>query len=370
IWIFWTSWPWTPGRTIKVIPPAGRETTFSVNGIRIIWTTRDGIDGLWSGAWYWKRCWSGWRTRSQESGVRSQESGIRPLTPDSRPLTPGSEALFEAAAVLAGTMLMASGICGGSPTAHDSTMTLSKLIPRIARCREAFYDNVLTLVGSAGGPSAEHAERLKQEAARLKQPLGSARQHLNEYLGRHRAAQLQHRHVAMLYAEMGFPEASRQEASKIPAVSLRFVSEIWIRLTTAQRLLSEGQFLASAAKLPAEIEDLIRRGIDCGALPDPWNILGFQGMFPLSAAQEDSIRDPRIDDLINAMEHLFDLYSRLLSEAAGAGERALVKSLTTDMRRLATWWDRFASVEIQDVRRVHGGETVASAEHVAQSMGR
>src|SRR5947208_7368333 len=173
----------------------------------------------------------------------------------------------------------------------------------------------------------------------------------------------------MLYAEMGFPEASRQEASKIPAVSLRFVSEIWIRLTTAQRLLVEGQ-LASAAKLPAEIEDLIRRGIDCGALPDPWNILGFQGMFPLSAAQEDSIRDPRIDDLINVMEHLFDLYSRLLSEAAGAGERALVKSLTTDMRRLATWWDRFASVEVKDVRRVHGGEAVASAEHVAQSMGR
>src|SRR5439155_4942980 len=172
------------------------------------------------------------------------------------------------------------------------------------------------------------------------------------------------------YAEMGFPEASRQEASKIPAVSLRFVSEIWIRLTTAQRLLSEGQFLASAAKLPAEIEDLIRRGIDCGALPDPWNILGFQGMFPLSAAQEDSIRDPRIDDLINAMEHLFDLYSRLLSEAAGAGERGLVKSLTTDMRRLATWWDRFASAEVKDVRRVHGGESVASAEHVAQSMGR
>jgi hypothetical protein len=279
------------------------------------------------------------------------------------------EALFEAAAVLVGTMLMASGICGGSPTAHDSTMTLSKLIPRIARCRDAFYDNVLTLAESAGGPSATHAERLRQEAARLKQPLGSARQHLNEYLARHRAGQLQHRHVAMLFAEMGFPDASRQEAGKIPAVSVRFLTEIWIRLTTAQRLLSEGQ-LSEAAKLPAEMEDLIHRGIGCGALPDQWNILGFQGMFPLSAAQEDSIRDPRIDDLLNVMEHLFDLYSRLLSEAAGAGEKTLVKSLTAEMRRLAAWWDRFASVEVQDVRRVHGGEAVASAEHVAQSMAR
>jgi hypothetical protein len=280
-----------------------------------------------------------------------------------------AEALFEAAAVLAGTMLMASGICGSSPTAHDSTMTLSKLIPRIARCREAFYDNVLTLAESAGGPNAQHAERLRQEAARLKQPLGGARQHLNEYLAQHRAGQLQHRHVAMLYAEMGFPDASRQEAGKIPAVSVRFLTEIWIRLTTAQRLLEEGH-LPEAAKLPAEMEDLIHRGIDCGALPDPWNILGFQGMFPLSAAQEDSIRDSRIDDLLNVMEQLFDLYSRLLSEAAGAGERALVKSLLADMRRLAAWWDRFASVEVHDVQRVHGGEAVASAEHVAQSMAR
>lgn len=280
-----------------------------------------------------------------------------------------AEALFEAAAVLAGTILMASGICGNGPTAHDSTVTLSKLIPRIARCREAFYVNVLELAGQPGGPEAAHGERLRQEAARLKQPFGGARQHLNEYLAKHRAGQLQHRHVALLYAEMGHSDTSRQEARKIPAVSLRFLSEIWIRLTTAQRLLSEGE-ISEAAKLPPEIHDLIQRGIDCGALPDPWNILGFQGMFPLSAAQEDSIRDPRIDDLIHVMEHLFDLFSRLMSDAAGAGDRALVQSLNADMKRLAAWWDQYASVEVQDVERVHGGEAVASAEHVAQSMAR
>jgi hypothetical protein len=299
--------------------------------------------------------------RVKAHGLQSQAHGLQ--------LVGSAEALFEAAAVLAGTILMASGICGSSPTAYDSTMTLSKLIPRIAKCREAFYDNVLSLAGSTTGLSTSQAERLRQEAAQLKQPLGGARQHLNEYLARHRAAQFRHRHLAMLYAEMGFPDASRQEAAKIPAVSVRIISEIWIRLTTAQQLLREGQFSA-AAKLPAEIEALIRRGIDCGALPDPWNILGFQGMFPLSAAQEDSIRDPRIDDLLNVMEHLIDLYSRLLSESAGSGKRDLVQSLTKDMRKLAGWWDQFASVEVQDVRRVHGGEALASAEHLAQSMAR
>jgi hypothetical protein len=283
---------------------------------------------------------------------------------------------FESAAVLAGTMLMASGICGNSPTAHDSTVTLSKLIPRIARCREAYYANVLELAGSSLGLEASQVERLRDEAARLKQPFGGARQHLNEYLAKHRAGQLQHRHVALIYAEMGHVEASRREAEKIPAASTRFLTEIWIRLTTAHRLLANDHRQISRTEFESritglgEVEDLIRRGIECGALPDPWNILGFQGMFPLSAAQEDSIRDPRLDVLIDMMEHLFDLYSRLMSEAAGAGQGPIVNSLTADMKRLAAWWDRFASVEVQDVRRVHGGGALASAEHVAHSMAR
>jgi len=208
---------------------------------------------------------------------------------------------FESAAVLAGTILMASGICGNSPTAHDSTVTLSKLIPRIARCREAFYAHVLELAEASVGSGGDNAERLRQEAARLKQPFAGARQNLNEFLAKHRAGQLQHRHVALLYAEMGYVRASRQEADKIPAASTRFLTEIWIRLTTAHRLLSSDQMLSSKSEFEARIsalaeaEDLIRRGIDCGALPDPWNILGFQGMFPLSAAQHSRSAPRRFD---------------------------------------------------------------------------
>jgi hypothetical protein len=40
------------------------------------------------------------------------------------------------------------------------------------------------------------------------------------------------------------------------------------------------------------------------------------------------------------------------------------------MRRLAAWWDRFASVEVGDVRRLHGEEAAASAEHVAAALAR
>src|SRR5262249_1877938 len=40
------------------------------------------------------------------------------------------ELLFEAAAVLAGTILMASGVSGSGPQAYDSTVNLSNLVPR------------------------------------------------------------------------------------------------------------------------------------------------------------------------------------------------------------------------------------------------
>ena len=50
--------------------------------------------------------------------------------------------LVEAAAVLAGTILMASGISGEGPAAFDSTVTLSKLLPKIARYRDEFYERL------------------------------------------------------------------------------------------------------------------------------------------------------------------------------------------------------------------------------------
>jgi hypothetical protein len=273
------------------------------------------------------------------------------------------EVLFEGAAVLAGTILMATAMSGGSPSTHDSSVTLATLTPRIARARDAFY---AALIEDVGGP---HGERLRQEAAVTRQPFGGARQHLTQYLAQHRAAQLQQRQLAILFAEMGYPRASRREAARIPTASVRLLSDILGRLTTGQLLADRGQ-LSAAVPLLAEVEELIRRGIACGAFADPWNILGFQGLFPLFTSREDSIRDTRIDELVHAIEQLFSLYSRLLSEAAAAGDGALAPSLLEGLRRQAAWWDRFASGEVGDFRRVHGGETVASAEHVATALAR
>jgi hypothetical protein len=274
-----------------------------------------------------------------------------------------AELLFEAAAVLAGTILMAAGISGGSPSAHDSSATLTSLVPGIARYREAFYQNLLARLPAA------HQARLRQETATTRQPFGTARQYLNQVVSRQRATQVQQRYLALIFAEMGYPEASRREAAKIPVVSVRLFSDVLSRLAIGELHLDRGE-LAAAARLLPEVEDLLHRGIACGAFVDPWNVLGFQGMFPLSPAREESVRDPRVDELLLLMQQLFGYYARLLSEAAAAGEKALGPGLLRSMQRLATWWDRFATVEVGEVRRVHGGEAAASAEHVATALAR
>jgi hypothetical protein len=274
-----------------------------------------------------------------------------------------AEVLFEAAAVFVGTMLMATGTSGSGPSTHESTTTLATLMPLIARYRDAFYTHLLEEMTGA------HGIRLRKEASATRQPFGGARQHLNQYLAQHRATQLQQRQLALLFAEMGYPEASQRAAARIPAASVRLLSEILGRLATGQLLVGRGQ-LAKAAPLLPEAESLLRHGIACGAFVDPWNILGFQGLFPLFAAREDSIRDGRIDELVHAIEQIFNLYSRLVSEAAALGEQSLNETLLANLRHLGLWWDRFASVEVSEVRHVHGAETVASAEHVATALAR
>src|SRR5262249_41120871 len=156
------------------------------------------------------------------------------------------------------------------------------------------------------------------DAERTRQPFGGIRQRLNQYMGRQRAFQLQQRHLALLFAQIGYAQASRRQVAKIPVVSVRMLTEIHLRLTAGAHLLDRGDVVA-AARLLSEIEDLVRRGIDCGALADPWNILGFQGQYPRFTALEDSVRDHRIEDLVGTVGRLFSLYARVLSEGAATG---------------------------------------------------
>lgn len=265
--------------------------------------------------------------------------------------------------MLAGTILMGVGVTGSGPGSHDSSVSLATLLPRIARYRDAFYEQLLPHLPE------EHAARLREEKALTRQPFGGARQHLNGFLARHRALQMQQRYLSVLYAAMGYPEDSQRESGRIPSVSGRLLSAVLSRLTSGQLEVEHARLADAARRLP-EIEELLHRGIACGAFADPWNILGFQGMFPLSPAREDSLRDPRLDDLVQVIEQTFNLYARLISEAAAMGQTDLIGRLQGDMERLASWWDQFATSEVSEVRRVQGGEISQSTRNVAEALAR
>lgn len=275
--------------------------------------------------------------------------------------TAAAEALFEAAAVLAGTILMASGISGRGPGSHDSSVTLATLLPTIAACRDAFYQRLLNSIGG------KHGERLRSEASRLGQPFGSARQRLNQGLARLRAVQLQHVHLAQIFARIGYPEASSRQAETVEVCSARMLCEINGGLTAGHHLIDRGELSEAARQLPV-VEDLLHRGIECGALVDPWNILGTHGQFSLFPALENSVHDHRVDVLIHLVRMILGLATRLHSEAAAQGDRALGSEIASRLRRFATWWDEFATTAVSGVEHVSGLEALESSHHVAKAL--
>jgi hypothetical protein len=271
------------------------------------------------------------------------------------------ERMFEAAAVLAGTMLMASGTTGNGPGCHSSDVTLSSLLPHIAAYRDQFYDDLLSRTKN------EQGERLRAEALRTRQPFGGARQHLNHELARRRATQMQHVHLAQLYSRMGYPDAALNEAHAVRIASARMLCQIYCLLTAGHQAIDKHQLQAVARYIP-QIEDLLNRGIECGALVDPWNIVGFGGNFSLFPSLENTVRDFRVDDLIELVEQILDLCARAWTEAAAIDDAAHETVFSAALGRLAAWWDKYASASVSGVKRLVGKEIEVSTNLVAGAL--
>lgn len=281
------------------------------------------------------------------------------LNAGSRGGPPDEERLFDASAVLCGTILMASSISGSGPATHDSNVTLTSLLPHVARQRDAFYARLLSEA------TGTRSQRLHREAAATQQPFGHVRQELNMVLAGYGARQVQYRHLAWLYARLGFAGASRAQAERIPSTSARFETEIQWRLTAARQQLDRGN-VALAGTLTRECRQLIKRGIECGAIVDPWNVLAFQGQFPLFASREDSVPDQRVEALIDLTEQLFDLFGQTLAAAAAKGDAAVAEQVTNEYRDAAIEWDRYATHVVEDLPSVHGSSEFESARTVAE----
>jgi hypothetical protein len=274
---------------------------------------------------------------------------------------PADELLYEAGAVLAGTMLMGSGVCGDTPHTYDSETSLTDLMPIIAGYRDRFYEQLSEKIPDKMKP------RIQLERQKLFQPFGGCRQDLNRQLAKRRADQLQRMHLARIFARMGYSEAARHQTEIISVASARMLTQIDCLITEAHLRIDHGKLEAAAENLP-KAEELIRRGINCGAIVDPWTIMGFGAMFSLFHTVENSIHDHRVDDLINLMEEIFDLYSRLQKEAAAAGNGDLQADLSDKMSDLAGWWDQYGSPDVSGLESFSGLEAWESAAIVSTAL--
>lgn len=271
------------------------------------------------------------------------------------------EQLVEAAAVLVGTMLMATGVSGSGPDTYDSNTTLSNLLPRIAGYRDIFYERLITRL------PAKHRQRLEREQAERRQPFGAARQQLNAQLARRRASQLEHVQLAKLFSRMGYPEAATDQAARVPTASARLMCEIDCRLMATQEALEQSD-LPRVIVLLDEVVQRLHRAIGCGAVVDPWNILGFDSHFSLFPALENSVHDHRVDELVAAIELIFGFYARAWSRAAATDDESHATQLRDAFQKLGTWWRQFAAHTVTSVQAADALDAFQAAEHVARSI--
>ena len=271
------------------------------------------------------------------------------------------ELMVEAASVLAGTILMASGITGWGPGAHSGDTSLASLMRPIAGFRDAFYEDRLRRLTGA------HATRLADEQNTHRQPFGAARQALNAALARRRAMQVQHAQLARLYARMGYPDAAKRQVDVVAVPSARMLSRIDCDITLGLRALRAGR-LADAVPVTRLAFERLRRSIECGALVDPWDLLGFAGNFPLYPGPENSVHDNRVDDILYVIDQLFAYTARVWSEAAAQDDEDAYQELELQYRDMAEWWRKYAAHTIESIEATDPLESYDSAKLVSRAL--
>jgi hypothetical protein len=275
----------------------------------------------------------------------------------------------ESSAVLAGVMLMASGLSGHGPGARRAGLPLSELLPLIAGYRDEFYRWLLTRLPAA------HRGRLEEEMRRLRQPFGGVRRHINALLAGRRARQVESVALASVFARLGRAEAAERLAGVVPAASARMLSRIASRVVAAQQWPRHAA-VDPAAGANAALDnldaatDFLFRAVGCGAAVDPWNILGLAGQFPLHEPGGESLPDPRVDDLVSITGSILDGYAAVWRRSSLDGPPAAAARAAASLERLAVWWDRHATTTVSGVEHLSGREVLDSAREVIASLSR
>ena len=285
----------------------------------------------------------------------------RKMTDDNATAELEREWMLEAGAVLACTMLMASGICGARPGAFDSNSTLATLLPTIAGYRDQFYQDLIQRL------PAEHRDRLQHEAEARRQPFGAARQDLNSLLSKRRASQLVNCRLASIFARMGFAEAAEKQSKIVPVAAARVLCQIDCLLSSAQQATKQKQMVQAYEHIP-RIMQLLEDGVNCGAIVDPWNILGFDANYSLFPASENSIPDHRAFELVDLVERVLGMCSLIWSEAAANDDTETCAAIKSEFERIVDWWRKYAAHEVMAVDAVDPQEIYSAAEFVARAL--
>lgn len=270
----------------------------------------------------------------------------------------GTDPWFEAAAVLAGTMLMGVAVWGPYPGALMSTTNISELLARIAKARDDFY---LWLSSSR---KEMHESTLANDAARGR-PFDAVRQFLNTTLAEYRSSQVHASGLARIMAQLGAVDAAKTAAARLRSSAAGLRAGIAIRLGAAESLLRQKRLRDCLTEL-SESARMIRSAVECGALGDPWNILGMGGHFPVFEWSLEGPIDPRLTLLIYLMDKLFQLFASLRRHAAAADEGEIEDEAKRRMEELAEWWDQFATAEVSDLNGFRGQDVCDAAQQVAE----
>ncbi|MFM8436776.1 MAG: hypothetical protein ACKOBP_15850 [Planctomycetia bacterium] len=273
----------------------------------------------------------------------------------------------ESSAVLAGVMLMASGLSGRGPGAHHAGLPLAELLPRIAGYRDDFYRWLL------GTLPADHRQRLDAEMQRLRQPFGGVRRHINALLAGRRARQVENVALAAVLARLGRATGAERLAGRVPAASARMFARITSLVVAARQAVSRGEQERGGDEALARLDaatDLLFRAVGCGAAVDPWNILGLGGQFPLHEPGGESLADPRVDDLVAVTESILEGYAAVWRVASLDGPEPVAVRAAAALEKLAAWWDRHATTTVSGVPHLSGREIVDSTKEVIAALER
>jgi hypothetical protein len=138
-------------------------------------------------------------------------------------------------------------------------------------------------------------------------------------------------------------------------------------MTLGLRAIRAGD-LGKAVTVPAVAFDLLKRAIECGALIDPWDILGFGGNFSLYPGLESSAQDSRVDDMVYLIEQLFGYTARVWSEAAAQNDSAAYDEMEARYREMAEWWRVYAAHTVESIEAADPLESYESAKLVARAL--